>query len=99
MTEQSSLRTINKSKNQQHPFHLLGSSKLPVFMATFAGGLAITIIIKLQNVSNLAKFLTVGSDIMEPFFAVSNAMPSTELPDSIVDARILQFLVLILITM
>jgi heme/copper-type cytochrome/quinol oxidase subunit 3 len=99
MTEQSSLRTINKSKNQQHPFHLLGSSKLPVFMATFAGGLASTVIIKLQNVSNLAKFLTVGSDIMEPFFAVSNAMPSTELPDSIVDARILQFLVLILITM
>lgn len=99
MSDQFNLLTINKSKNQQHPFHLLGSSKLPVFMATFAGCLAITTIIKLQNISNLAKFLTVGADIMEPFFSVMNASPSTELPDSVVDARILQFLVLILITM
>jgi hypothetical protein len=97
MSSKSNL-IVNKAKNQQHPFHVLGSSKLPVFMAAFVGGLAITIIVKLQNIFNLSKFLIVGSDIMEPFFFVMNAAPSTELPDSIVDARILQFLVLILIT-
>lgn len=91
------LRLVNKAKNQQHPFHVLGSSKLPIFMSAFAGCLAITIIVKLQNVSNLAKFLTVGTGIMEPFFSTMNAAPSTELPDSTVDSRILSFLVLILI--
>jgi len=49
MTEQSNLRTINNSKNQQHPFHLLGSSKLPVFMAAFAGGLAITLLLNYKT--------------------------------------------------
>jgi len=68
-------------------------------MAAFAGGLAITVIIKLQNVSNLSKFLTVGASIMEPFFSVAGALPSTELPDTIVDARIVQFLTLIILTM
>lgn len=95
----ANLRLVNKAKNQQHPFHVLGSSKLPIFMSSFAGCLAITIIVKLQNISNLAAFLTVGAGIMEPFFSVMNAVPSAELPDSIVDSRILQFLVLILIAM
>lgn len=93
------LKIINESKNQQHPFHLLSLSRLPMFMAAFAGGLAITVIVKLQNISNLSKFLVVGSSIMEPFFSISGTLPNTELPDSIVDARILQFLTLIIITM
>lgn len=93
------LKTVNEAKNQQHPFHVLGSSKLPVFMAAFVGGLAISVIIKLQNISNLSKFMVVGANIMEPFFSVSGALPNTELPDSVIDARILQFLVFILITL
>lgn len=93
------LHLVNTAKNQQHPFHVLGSSKLPIFMSSFAGCLAIAVIVKLQNISNLAKFLTVGAGIMEPFFTVMGAAPSAELPDSIVDSRILGFLVLILIAM
>jgi len=96
---QNELKVVNEAKNQQHPFHLLSSSRLPIFMAAFAGGLAITVIVKLQNVSNLSKFLFVGQGIMEPFFSVAGALPSTELPDTIVDARILQFLTFIVLTM
>jgi hypothetical protein len=95
----SRLKVVNKAKNQQHPFHVLGSSKLPIFMSGFAGCLAITLIIKLQNISDLSKFLTVGAGIMEPFFSVMGAAPSSELPDSIVDSRILGFLVMILVGM
>lgn len=95
---ESNLKVVNEAKNAQHPFHVLGSSKLPVFMSTFVGALAISIIIKLQNISNLSKFLLVGAGIMEPFFSVTGALPSTELPDSAIDARILTFLVLILLT-
>lgn len=95
---ENNFKIVNEAKNAQHPFHVLGSSKLPVFMSVFVGALAISIIIKLQNVSNLSKFLAVGAGIMEPFFSVTGALPNTELPDSIIDSRILTFLVLILIT-
>jgi len=93
------LSNPNQAKNQQHPFHLLASSRLPIFMAAFAGGLAVTVIIKLQNIYNVAKFSTVGAGIMEPFFSVTGALPNTELPDSVIDSRILLFLTLIILTM
>jgi heme/copper-type cytochrome/quinol oxidase subunit 3 len=89
---------LNNAKGQQHPFHVLSSSKLPVFISTFVGCLALTVIVKLQNISNVAKFSIISADIMEPFFSVTGAMPSTELPDSIVDMRIVQLLTLLLIT-
>lgn len=95
----TNLINVNKAKNQQHPFHLLASSRLPIFMSMFAGGLAVTVIIKLQNISNAAKLSSVGASIMEPFFSVAGALPSTELPDSVVDSRILVFLTLIVLTM
>lgn len=98
-TENNNLKLINEARNQQHPFHLLSSSRLPIFMAAFIGGLAISIIIKLQNISNMSKFLFVGAFIMEPFFSVAHVLPSTELADSIIDTRILQFLTLIILTM
>lgn len=94
----NNLKTVNKAKNAQHPFHVLSSSKLPVFMSTFVGALAISIIIKIQNISNLSKFLVVGAGIMEPLFYVSGALPNTELPDSIIDSRILMVLIFMLIT-
>lgn len=100
MSEQQfvKLKHPNTAKNQQHPFHLLGSSRLPVFLSTFVGCLALTIIVKLQNISNVSKFSLVAYSIMEPFFSVADALPNTELPDSVIDMRILQFLTLILIT-
>jgi len=98
MSTESNFKIVNAAKNAQHPFHVLGSSKLPVFMSTFVGGLAISVIVKLQNISNMSKFLILGAGIMEPFFSVSGALPNTELPDSTVDARILTFLILIILT-
>jgi len=98
MSNELSLKIVNTAKNAQHPFHVLGSSKLPVFMSTFVGGLAISVIVKLQNISNMSKFLILGAGIMEPFFLVSGALPNTELPDSTVDSRILTFLILIILT-
>jgi hypothetical protein len=99
MSDNTELLISNKAKNQQHPFHLLSSSRLPIFMAAFAGGLALTVVVKLQNIYNVAKFSTVAAYIMEPFFSVAGALPSTELPDSIIDTRIVQFLTLIILTM
>ena len=94
----SNFKIINTAKNAQHPFHVLGSSKLPVFVSTFVGGLAISVIIKLQNIANTSKFLLVGEGIMEPFFTVVGALPNTELPDSAIDSRILTFFIFILLT-
>lgn len=34
-----------------HPFHVLTSSKLPIFMSVFAGSLATTFVAKLHDVS------------------------------------------------
>jgi hypothetical protein len=94
-----SLKIINEAKHQQHPFHVLGSSRLPIFMATFVGGLAISIIIKLQNISNTSKFLVIGEEITQSFFSLSNVLPNLEIPDETVDTRIIQLLTLILITL
>jgi len=67
MNEQyETLKVINEAKNQQHPFHVLTLSKLPIFMATFAGSLAILLIIKLQNIIDLSKYLTFGSVVLSP---------------------------------
>jgi hypothetical protein len=89
---------VNTAETQQHPFHVLGSSRLPFFMGLFSGCLAITLIIKLQNITNLAGFMAVGSFIMEPFFFVANAYPNMDIPDSIIDTRLFQCLSLILLT-
>jgi hypothetical protein len=93
------LQILNTAKHQQHPFHVLGSSRLPIFMATFVGGLALSVIVKLQNVSNLAKFLTIGEDFLQPFFAIATTLPGLEIPEETVDVRIIQFLALILLTL
>jgi heme/copper-type cytochrome/quinol oxidase subunit 3 len=94
----STLKIVNEAKNQQHPFHVLGSSRLPIFMATFVGGLALSVIAKVQNITNLEKFLTIGADILQPLFNVVGVLPTIEVPDALVDTRIMQFLTLIVIT-
>lgn len=88
----------NEAKNQQHPFHVLGLSKLPLFMAAFVGGLAISVIAKLQNISNLEKYLTVGRGILQPLFSLPLSF-SVDIPDESVDNRIVLFLILILLTL
>jgi hypothetical protein len=41
-------------RRQQHPFHVLGLSAIPIIMATCAGILALTFIAKIQNVPNIS---------------------------------------------
>lgn len=93
------LTIVNQAKNQQHPFHVLGSSRLPIFMAAFVGSLAITVIAKLQNVTKLSSFLTIGEDLLQPFFSLPFCLTGQEIPDEATDNRIMTFLVLILITL
>jgi len=68
-------------------------------MAAFVGGLAISVIAKLQNITHLERYLTVGQDILQPFFSLPNNMISAEIPDESVDNRIILFLILILLTL
>jgi heme/copper-type cytochrome/quinol oxidase subunit 3 len=99
LTKNNTSKVLNTVESQQHPFHVLSSSKLPIFMSTFVGCLAICVIIKLQNISNFIDFLQVGSYIMEPFFMTFSIMSSTELSnDSTIDFYVLQFLIFILLT-
>lgn len=88
----------NEARNQQHPFHVLGLSKLPMVMSALAGGLVISVVIKFQNVTDFDKFLTVGEIIMQPFFSIPS-LSSVGIPNETVDVRIIQFLALILITL
>jgi hypothetical protein len=60
MSSKHSLVILNEAKNQQHPFHVLGSSRLPIMMAAFVGGLAISIVLKLHNIFNLTNFASVA---------------------------------------
>ena len=43
------LRVINKAKHAQHPFHVLGLSRLPITIAALVGSLALFVILKLQH--------------------------------------------------
>lgn len=97
---QNNLMTTSKTYNQQtHPFHILSYSKLPIFMATFIGGLAVSVIIKLQNITTIPYALFVGSIIMEPlFFFENNFNNALVLHESTSDFRILTFLIFILLT-
>jgi len=99
MSTQEILNLVNQAKNQQHPFHVLGSSRLPVFIAAFVGSLAISVIAKLQNVSKLSQFLSIGEDILQPFFSLPLCLMNQEIPDEATDNRILQLLGLILLTL
>ena|ERR1700722_9984384 len=94
-----SLQIVNSAKHQQHPFHVLGLSRLPIFMAAFVGGLAISIIVKLQNITHLPKFLFVGEEIVQPLFDLVGFTLQVSIPNESVDIRIMQFLALILITL
>jgi heme/copper-type cytochrome/quinol oxidase subunit 3 len=89
----------NTARGQQHPFHVLGLSRLPVFMGMFAGSLALTLVVKLQNISNVSGYSLWTSGIMEPFFSIAGVIPSAELPDSVIDTRLVQILTLIIIAL
>jgi hypothetical protein len=91
---------LNTSKTQQHPFHVLHLSRLPAVMAGLAGGLAILIVAKLQNITNFSNFVFIAELIAEPFFSLAGVcLKAPSFADEILDARILQFITLIILTL
>ena len=73
MRKFSSLQNYNYLKQQQHPYHVLTSSKLPIMLASLAGLFAVSFIIKLHgfaisfvSLDNL--FALLVGEIAEPFF-------------------------------
>jgi hypothetical protein len=69
-------KLINIQQTQQHPFHVLSSSKLPITIATLSGGLALTFIAKLHNINinELPLFSFVANQILNPFFSTENVL-------------------------
>jgi len=59
---------------QLHPFHVLTNSKLPIFMATSAGFLALSFIAKLHEFDYIKSFdySLIANFLFEPFFSISN---------------------------
>jgi len=66
------LTVLNIHDTQQHPFHVLTSSKLPIITATLSGGLALTFIAKLHsiNINDLSNFSHVATMILDPLFSI-----------------------------
>jgi len=67
-------RLVNIKQTQQHPFHVLTSSKLPIFISILAGGLALSLIAKLHAIEaiNLSAFSFVASQLLEPAFSTGS---------------------------
>jgi hypothetical protein len=65
-------RLINIQATQQHPFHVLTSSKLPIITASVSGALALTLIAKLHaiGVDELGQFSFIALQVLDPLFAV-----------------------------
>jgi cytochrome c oxidase subunit 3 len=70
----SNKKLVNINNTQQHPFHVLHSSKLPIIVASIAGSLALIFIIKLHEISfsNIFYFSSIISTVVDPFFAVDS---------------------------
>lgn len=70
MLKKSKLKLINITDTQQHPFHVLTNSKLPIIVATLAGSLALTFIAKIHgmNESELDNFSIVAKNLLEAFY-------------------------------
>jgi hypothetical protein len=68
------LKLLNIKRTQQHPFHVLHSSKLPLFMSLFAGSTALIFIAKLHSISYADSFgySLIASQLLAPFFEIHN---------------------------
>ncbi len=69
----SSLKIINIAKTQQHPFHVLTSSKLPMFMSLFAGCTALLFVAKLHATTTVGTLNSaIVTQLVAPFFEAAN---------------------------
>ncbi len=72
ITQQNITKLININTTQQHPFHVLTSSKLPIITSTLSGILALTLIAKLHGiaVNDLNSFSYVAALILDPLYSI-----------------------------
>lgn len=66
------LTLLNVKKTQEHPFHVMHSSKLPMFLSLCAGTTALIFVAKLHSPANsdfLAEVL-IASQLVAPFFEI-----------------------------
>jgi heme/copper-type cytochrome/quinol oxidase subunit 3 len=65
-------KLINITTTQQHPFHVLTSSKLPILTSTLSGILALTLIAKLHNIlpTDLYTFSYILALVLDPLYAI-----------------------------
>jgi cytochrome c oxidase subunit 3 len=70
----SATKLLNIKKTQQHPFHVLHSSKLPIIIATLSGSLALTFISKLHGIGfyEMSDYSFIASQILDPFFSIGS---------------------------
>jgi heme/copper-type cytochrome/quinol oxidase subunit 3 len=63
---------INSCTAQQHPFHVLTSSKLPILTSTLSGLLALTLIAKLHGiaVNDINTFSPIAALVLDPLFSI-----------------------------
>lgn len=89
------LQIKNIKQTQQHPFHVLTSSKLPLFMSLFAGSTALIFVAKLHDISYAAShgYSLIATQLLAPFFEVGNLSYLS------IDVLILYFLAFSLLTM
>ena len=68
------LKFLNVKQTQQHPFHLLSSSKLPILTSILAGSLALTFIAKLHSIDtdNIYNFSLIAGELLEPLFSIGS---------------------------
>lgn len=77
----SKTKLLNISQTQQHPFHVLTSSWLPVVIASLSGSLALIFITKLHSAEtpNLNIFSGVALFILEPLFSINGQLSHTSI--------------------
>jgi hypothetical protein len=66
----AALQILNINKTQQHPFHVMHSSKLPMFISFFAGCTALLFVTKLHAGSGVDSLsgIFVISQLVSPLF-------------------------------
>jgi hypothetical protein len=70
---QNTTKLLNIKQTQSHPFHVLHSSKLPIFIATLSGCLALVFIAKLHdiNFNDMHAYSFVAAQLLTPLFSVN----------------------------
>jgi hypothetical protein len=69
----NNLHLLNIKQTQQHPFHVMHSSKLPMFLSMFAGCTALLFVTKLHISAGADAFsgILVVSQLVAPFFEIN----------------------------